>query len=417
VLIALMGRYPMPTPDDEANVGVIVSNLKAGLGALFGTQVLRSLFLVGGLMFFSFGLWNVLLLPMSIRELHATEFEYGLQEGLTSIGFVLGSFFMARFADRLPESIWVTVGLVGMGICGVAYAAATSIPLAILLVMISGFFNSPTSVARSVLLQRNTPRELRGRVFSAYYVMRDVIFLFGMAGAGLADVINVRVLITVASVLLFGAALYALFAPGLGLASLRAARARLEEAAPALAGAAFRPATLADFDLLIGKLPTFGRLSGPQREAFIRDATVRDVPAGTRIVEHGDSASSAYFILDGSATAGIPEEGGYRGLSTMGEGDFFGEIAALTGSLRTADVVADTDSTLLEVPAEGLRSTMTVPEIQRLVFSTLTSRLMRTEAADLPRLAGPDQEALRDLRTPRPSVEQLPRSYTGEPAS
>ena len=419
VLITLMGRYPMPMPDDEANVNVIIENLKAGLGALFGTQVLRSLFLVGALMFFSFGLWNVLLLPMSLRELHATEFEYGLQEGLTSVGFVLGSLFMARFSGRLPESIWVFVGLVGMGIAGIAYASATSIPLAILLVMISGFFNSPTSVARSVLLQRNTPRDLRGRVFSAYYVMRDVIFLLGMAGAGLADIVNVRILITFASLLLFGAAAYALFAPGLGLASLRAARARLEGAAgaPALAGTAFRPATLADFDMLIGKLPTFARLDQRQRDAFLRDAGVREVPGGTRIVEHGDTASAAYFILEGSATAGIPEDGGYRGLSTMGEGDFFGEIAALTGSPRTADVVADVDSTLLEVPAETLRSTMTVPEIQRLVFSTLTSRLMRTEAADLPRLAGPDQEALRDLRTPRPSVEALPRSYTGEAAS
>lgn len=419
VLITLMGKYPMPMPDDEANVSVIVANLKAGLGALFGTQVLRSLFLVGALMFFSFGLWNVLLLPMSLRELHATEFEYGLQEGLTSVGFVIGSLFMARFSGRLPESVWVFVGLVGMGIAGIAYASATSIPLAILLVMISGFFNSPTSVARSVLLQRNTPRDLRGRVFSAYYVMRDVIFLLGMAGAGLADIVNVRILIAFASLLLFGAAAYALFAPGLGLASVRAARARLEGAAgaPALAGTTFRPATLADFDMLIGKLPTFARLSPQQREAFLRDAGVREVPVGARIVEHGDTASAAYFILAGSATAGIPEDGGYRGLSTMGEGDFFGEIAALTGSPRTADVVADADSTLLEVPADALRSTMSVPEIQRLVFSTLTSRLMRTEAADLPRLAGPDQEALRDLRTPRPSVEALPRSYTGEATS
>ena len=419
LLITLMGKYPMPMPDDEASVSIILDNLKAGLGALFGTQVLRSLFLVGALMFFSFGLWNVLLLPMSLRELHATEFEYGLQEGLTSVGFVVGSLFMARWSGRLPESVWVFVGLVGMGICGVAYASATSIPLAILLVMISGFFNSPTSVARSVLLQRNTPRDLRGRVFSAYYVMRDVIFLLGMAGAGLADIVNVRILITFASLLLFGAAVYALFAPGLGLASLRAARARLEGAAgaPALAGTAFRPATLADFDMLVGKVPTFARLSPQQRDAFLRDAGVREVPGGTRIVEHGDPASAAYFILEGSATAGIPEDGGYRGLSTMGEGDFFGEIAALTGSPRTADVVADVDSMLFEVPAEALRSTMTVPEIQRLVFSTLTSRLMRTEAADLPRLAGPDQEALRDLRTPRPSVEALPRSYTGEAAS
>jgi len=418
LLIAAMGRYPMPQPEGDATVQVIVENLKSGLGTLFGTQVLRSLFLVGALMFFSFGLWNVLLLPMSLRELHATEFEYGLQEGLTSVGFVFGSFFMARFSSRLPESIWVAVGLTAMGICGIAYAASTSIPLAILLVMISGFWNSPTSVARSVLLQRNTPRDMRGRVFSAYYVMRDVIFLFGMAGAGLADIVNVRLLIGGASVLLFGSAAIALVAPGLGIRSLRAARARLEEAeaAPALP-ATVRPATLADFDRLVGRLTTFARLSGPQRAAFLRDATVREVPEGTRIVEHGDLASSTYFILDGSATAGIPEDGGYRGLATMNPGDFFGEIAALTGSPRTADVVADTDTTLMEVPAEALRATMTVPEIQRLVFSTLTSRLLRTEAADLPRLAGPDQEALRDLRTPRPSVEALPRSYSGEASS
>jgi hypothetical protein len=62
----------------------------------------------------------------------------------------------------------------------------------------------------------------------------------------------------------------------------------------------------------------------------------------------------------------------------------------------------------MEVPAEALRATMVVPEIQRLVFSTLTSRLLRTESADLPRLAGQDQEALRDLRTPRPNVEAPP---------
>jgi CRP-like cAMP-binding protein len=301
-----------------------------------------------------------------------------------------------------------------MGICGLAYAGATSVPVAILLVMISGFFNSPASVARSVLLQRNTPRDMRGRVFSAYYVMRDVIFLLGMAGAGLADIINVRQLIAFASVLLFGSALYALSAPGLGIRSLRAAQARLEEAAePVPTAIPSRSGTMADFDRLIANLTTFARLERAQREAFIRDATVRTVPAGTRIVEHGDTASSVYFVLEGSATAGIPVDGGYRGLSTMREGDFFGEIAALTGSPRTADVVADTETTLLEVPAEALRATMTVPEIRRLVFSTLTSRLMRTEAADLPRLAGPDQEALRDLRTPRPSVEALPRSYTG----
>src|SRR6266508_3665275 len=89
---SVLPRSALPVPEGDANVQVIVDNLKSGLGTLFGTQVLRSLFLVGALMFFSFGLWNVLLLPMSLRELHATEFQYGLQEGLTSVGFVFGSF-------------------------------------------------------------------------------------------------------------------------------------------------------------------------------------------------------------------------------------------------------------------------------------------------------------------------------------
>jgi CRP-like cAMP-binding protein len=300
-----------------------------------------------------------------------------------------------------------------MGVAGILYGLATSIPLAILLVTISGFFNSPSSVARSVLLQRNTPRDMRGRVFSAFYVMRDVIFLLGMAGAGLADIVDIRLLIVIASSLLIMSALFTLVAPGIGVSTWRAASARLRAAAgaPGLAGFPARAATLADFDRLAVRLGTFGLLSPDQRAEFLRSAVVSEVPSGTRVVEHGETASSAYFILDGRTTAGIPEEGGYRGLSTMGPGDFFGEIAALTGSPRTADVVADEETTLLAVPAEALRATMVVPEIQKLVLSTLASRLTRTESADLPRLAGLDQESLRDLRTPHPGGEALPRSY------
>ena len=413
--IALMSKYPMPVPDEEASVAVILANLRSGLATLFGTPIIRSLFVVGALMFFSFGLWNVLLLPMSIRVLGATEFEYGLQEGLTSVGFVAGSFFMARFAGRLAEPVWIVIAMFGMAASGILYGLATSIPFAILMVMISGFFNSPSSVSRATLLQRNTPREMRGRVFSAFYVMRDVIFLFGMAGAGLADIVDIRLMIIVASSLLIVSGLFTIVAPGLGVATWRAATARLHAAgaAPALATFPLRAATLADFDRLAARLGPLGQLSAEQRSAFIRSATVRDVPIGTRIVEHGNLASSAYFILDGSTTAGIPDGDGFRGFSTMGAGDFFGEIAALTGSPRTADVIADVDTTLLEVPSEALRATMVVPEIQKLIHATLTTRLLRTEAADLPRLAGVDQASLRDLRTPRPSVDVLQRTYDG----
>ena len=415
-LIALMGKYPMPMPDDDASVGVIVANLKVGMATLFGTPIIRSLFVVGAFMFVAFGLWNVLLLPFSITDppggLGATEFEYGLQEGLTSVGFVIGSLLMARFSRLLPEPAWIVFSLATMGVLGLLYASATSVPVAILFVSLSGLAQPPSSVSRSVLLQRNTPREMRGRVFSAFYVMRDIIFLVGMAGAGLADVIDIRLLIVFASCLLFVSAAYTLVAPGLGVSTWGAAAARLREAAsaPVLAASPMRVATLADFDRLAGRLVVLGKLSAEQRTSFLRDATIRDVPGGTKILEHGEASTSAFFILDGSTTAGIPVEDGYRGLSTMTAGDFFGEIGALTGSPRTADVVTDEDTTLLEVTAEALRATMDVPDFGRTVLSTMSSRLQRTADADLPRLAGVGQAELRDLRTPRPSAEPPPQT-------
>ena len=398
-------RVKMDVPEESASVGLVLANLKVGVRTIATTPILRSLFLLGAPVFFAFGLWNVLLLPMAITVLGGSEFEYGIQEGLTSVGFVLGSLFMAKYAAKLPLGTWIFVGSIGMGLAGIMYGLATSIYVGIIWVMVSGFFNSPSAVARQTLLQRNTPRELRGRVFSALFVMRDVIFLAGMAGAGLADYIDVRVMIIFSSLILIVVGIASLFAPGVGRPAAQWRRALTALRASRAEGAVgqFRPATMADFDILIGRLATFTRLNDHQRTAFIREALVHEVPEGTRLVTTGEKATTAYFILEGEAAAGVPEaDGGYRGLSTMAARDFFGEIAALTGSPRTADVVAVLPSTLMEVPASALRAIMEVPEVNKLLLNTLTERLQRTNQPDLPRLSSMDQSALRELRTATP---------------
>ena len=94
-------------------------------------------------------------------------------------------------------------------------------------------------------------------------------------------------------------------------------------------------------------------------------------------------------------------DGGYRDLGALGPGDFFARDAALTGAARTADVVADTPTTLLQVPAPALRALMANPALSQLVLGKMTERLARTYITDLPRFGGLDQEALKDLRTPR----------------
>lgn len=404
----LFVRVPKLVVEGKTNVQTVARNLKAGVRFLLETPVLRSLLIVSVPTLISLGLWNSLLLPFTLRALKATEFEFGIQEALTSVGFVVASLMMARLSDRLREGQWITIGYLGMGIVGVLVARSESVLVATALLMVAGFMNAPSSIARRLLIQRNTKRQVRGRVFSAFKVTANMLFLIGMAAVGLADVIDVRIMFLISAGLLLVAGLLALVMPGLGQPAAEWRRAMsLLRAAPAATGlSAGRPAMPADMDLLVGHLPALVGLSPSDRTTFLSRARVIEAPEGTAILRHGEVGDTAYFVLSGQAVAGIAAEGEeYRSLSNMNPGDFFGEIAALTGSPRTANVVAAKPATLLQVPAEALRGLMAIPQLSHLFLTTMTERLSRTHKSDLPRFAGLDQESLRDLRTPQADLE------------
>jgi MFS family permease len=388
--------------EEDASAAVVIKNLKAGLRQLFDTPILRSLFTAQVPTLLAFGLSNALLLPFALRALKATEFEYGLQEGLTSIGFVAASLIMAGLFDRMREGAWIASGYLGMALAGIAYSFTHSIPLAIVIVTISGFFNAPASIARRLVVQRNTPREMRGRVNSAFFVSRDVLFLLGMAAAGLADFIDVRLLYLFSSILLLGGAALVLVLPGLrqNRSEWRRALSLLKSAPTSSSLGIGRMALPADLDVLAGLLPSFATLSAKERDNFVSNARVVEVSAGSTILRHGETGDAAYFILEGRAVAGFaPHPGHYQSLSNMNAGDFFGEIAALTGAARTADVVAEENTSLLQVPAQALRSLMGNPALSALFLAKMTERLGRTSINELPRFAGVDQQDARDLRS------------------
>jgi MFS transporter, DHA3 family, macrolide efflux protein len=403
--IMLIRVKPLEAPKEDASLAVVGRNLMAGLRYLFDTPILRSLLLSSLPVLIGFGLSNALLLPFAIRALGATEFEYGLQEGLTSVGFVVGSLLMANLADRWREGQWISLGFLGMGVAGAAYAFTTSIPLAIFIVALSGFLNAPPAIARRLIIQRHSPREMRGRVSSAFFVSRDVLFLVGMGLAGLADVIDVRWMVLISALMILVAGVWVLVLPGLGqpAAEWRRAMSLLLQAPASLGGLGLgRAASLADLGSLAGVLPGLAALGARDRQALAASSRVLEAPAGAQIVRHGEASDSAYFVLAGRAVAGIATpDGGYRDLGALEPGDFFGEIAALTGAARTANVVADTPTTLLQVPAQALRALMANPALSQLVLGKMTERLARTYITDLPRFGGLDQEALKDLRTPR----------------
>jgi MFS family permease len=388
--------------EGETNIPAIMRNLRTGAKIIVDTPSLRSLFLIYVPVFVIYGLNNALLLPFARRALHATEFEYGLIEGVTTVGFVLGSFAMASLADRLREGQWIAISFIGMAMTGIVYSLLSSVPLAIMVGTLAAFLNSPSVIGRQLLIQRNTPREARGRVSSAFFVTRDTMFLLGMASAGLADVVDVRVLFFGNAVVFLIVGSLALILPGLGQPAAEWRRAirllRGAEVAPGLG--AGRAATLADFDLLATRLPALSGLSRDLRQNLAAQTLVADAPGGTIVVRKGEASDAAYFILNGRAVAGYAEPGSYRLLEVLNPGDFFGEIAALTGVPRTANVITEEPSTLLQVPAPALRQMMGEPHLNRLFLSKMTERMARMNMLDMPRVAGLDQQALQELRTP-----------------
>jgi DHA3 family macrolide efflux protein-like MFS transporter len=400
ICILLIKIKPMGEVE-KTSVQSVIRNLQVGIRHLYNTPILRSMFYVSIPVVISFGLSNALLLPFAKTALGATEFQYGVQEAMTSIGFVAGSLILAGIFDRMREGPWIAISYLGMAIAGIFYSISTSIPIAIIILTISGFLNPPSSIGRRLVIQRNTPREMRGRVNSAFFVSRDVLFLVGMACAGLADVINVRVMYLISSVMILGAGIWVLFLPGLRQEAAEWKRAlgllKTSSTAPGLGTG--RAASLEDFDALVGLLPVLSTLSNQDKEMMVKQARIIEAQAGTAILRHGETGDAAFFILSGRAVAGIQTEGGdYRSLSVMQAGDFFGEIAALTGAKRTANVVAENDTTLVQVPGETLRTLMNNPALSQLFLTKMTERLTRTSIQDLPRFAGPDQKDIKELR-------------------
>ncbi len=387
--------------EEKASVAVVVRNLQAGFKVLFGAQVLRAIVAISIFYSFFVGIGNTLLLPFARNALHATTFEYGLQEGLTSLGFVVGSLLLAKYADRLREGLWIVIGLLGMGIGYFLYSFSNSVPIAIVVITFAGLMNAPFAIARRTILQRNSRREIRGRLFGAHMALTRFGMLVGMGAAGLADLYGPRVMMQIVAALNLACGLVALVMPGIGQASIAWVRSLnlLRRVAQAPGLAMSRGATLADLDRLAMRIPALSALTLEERKGLLKDMRYLDAPEGAAIVRQGETSDAAYVVLEGGTVAGRDDHGSERILEVHAPGDFFGEIAALTGMPRTANVVTNQPSTLLQVPAVTLREMSRHPELNRLFLSKLTERMLRMDLIETPKLNVLDPQVLRDLRT------------------
>ena len=90
---------------------------------------------------------------------------------------------------------------------------------------------------------------------------------------------------------------------------------------------------------MLKRVPLFAGLEKRELEQIAGSMRERRVAAGGMVVEQG-AGGAGFFIID-EGEADVFVDGEHR--TTIGPGDYFGEIALLTGSDRTATITAKTD--------------------------------------------------------------------------
>ena len=122
--------------------------------------------------------------------------------------------------------------------------------------------------------------------------------------------------------------------------------------------------------------PIFAKTGDHSLASLLKAAIQKTVPAGTKIVEKGQSGLGFYLILQGAADV----MSGGKKLASIGEGGFFGELSVIDGAPRTADVVATSDTTCLVVSQWAMRSLINShPEIALSMLEELVHRLRSTD--------------------------------------
>jgi len=98
---------------------------------------------------------------------------------------------------------------------------------------------------------------------------------------------------------------------------------------------------------VLGRMPLFADLSRPELDDVAAHLVVRHVPAGEDVYQPGDPGDAMYVVESGQVEIITGDEVGRpRTLARMIPGDFFGEMALLTGQSRTVTARAVTHSNL-----------------------------------------------------------------------
>jgi len=157
-----------------------------------------------------------------------------------------------------------------------------------------------------------------------------------------------------------------------------------KRAAAASGGASPGGAPAAESDKVntgaLRRVKIFADLTDEQLANLNRFITVSPVRQWAEIVKQGEPGDAMYLLLEGEVRVRLMIAGKETTLTTMGPGEFFGEISLFDDGPRSADIVANKDSVLLKIGIDNFHKLVAAhPDIGAplllAIGRTLTSRI------------------------------------------
>lgn len=136
------------------------------------------------------------------------------------------------------------------------------------------------------------------------------------------------------------------------------------------------PDGVSDIRNVLQKVEILSPLSPEELEALARDAIVQDFAQGERIVQQGDIGDTLYILRTGRASVRLADErGDEHELTVLVPGQFFGEMALLTGEARSANVDAVEDVEVVTIYKSAMEPILKGrPELAEAIASVVQTR-------------------------------------------
>jgi MFS family permease len=353
LFLVLMTVEKVERPRRELDASTIAAERLAGFTTLARDRSLAVMMALLTAQTAMFGALQVFIVVTAIQLLDLGDAGVGYLNAAIGIGAFLGAAGALALTGAQRLSPAFLGGLVVTGIPLVVIGLWQEVAIVVIALAVMGIGNAFVDVAGLTLVQRTVPDDVLARVFG-------VIQMLWMASMGIGAAVAPALIswLGVDTALIVTGA----FLPVL-VVVFGATVARIDAAAAA-------PAT-EELRILVS-VPIFAPLPGGSLEHLAARLIPLRVEAGSMIVRQGDAGDRFYIVAEGGLE--VSQDGAPIG--ELGPGGYFGEIALLRDTSRTATVTARTDAVLYALDREEFLAAVTGhPQSAEAAESVMSARL------------------------------------------